>query len=515
MVGKRNMKTLIFVLITIALSQAGKTAFDKYCQTQTHSFFNRVEYKICSKSSSNYFKSVVVLEGFDIPQKKGDQWVEVGTLEKLAENLDDSRGGKIAMMTNLIKNGYTIVLVNFPDIAFKNMETNGSALSVALEDYWQRTAKSQPLQIVGISMGGILATIATMYADQGEVELQNFGERSHHNLTFKVSKVITLDTPHNGAYIPTSVQNFIHMSTYDPDIVEKSKTMKKMLSKYHDLFQGPVATSLLYHNVFDNTGAKFDHFQEYYQGVRKKAKESQTRFVGFVSGSWSGNEQGLPDDNGKPALFWKVDWKANSYLMNEIGVPTGCGFWSNETCFEGLQLNLYPQKANATKKNISTKMRLGYGDKDGGSSDIWFDFNREWDCVGWDDCHSYENASGGSMPMYQIIWSALEDWRKSNFPDRYGTRYLLNNGIHNFVPTSSAAALEIDNYLLDPRIPVQDLEAEYGNLEQHSFLDTIYHQNENLGHARIVTVQQQKWLMDELRVQTTIVPTIITPLLLN
>jgi hypothetical protein len=485
------VKTLFFTLGL--LSTASASSFINLCSKETKAMDVQnaeLEYKICTKDPQ-LKKSVVFIEGFDIGDQNG------------FANIYDQINKDQKVLETLIHDGYSIVLVNMPNSYEYNIDDNGKGLSLLLDNYWEKTPKSEPLKIIGISMGGIYATIASYYSEFEKPRFYSHkGSLIQTGVNYKSNLIMTLDSPHNGAYIPSSIQGFVYEVTTDPDIIKKTTKFKDEVAEFYKLLNGTLAKQILYHNKFSKNANKvFDSFHSKYRKIKKALKSSNKRFVGYVSGSWNGKEQGI--GYGKKVVNYEFYEKSEGCI--DKWTPGAA-----EYC--GPEIELYSQRYLPKNNHVTTKVRINWcvGWKSECYEDPDIGWNRSKDCAQFGSCYNYENAAGGYQNLYRLLHAPLIAWKN----DR-STVY--NEGKHSFVPTNSAAAIEIDDYLLAPHQSIVDLENSMGIMENFSFFDKIYHQNQNLRHAEFQTKEQFESFFIEIHNSTMkhIVPTIITPLLLN
>jgi hypothetical protein len=482
-------------------------------------------YQVCSKEASSYKKSIVFVEGFDLENTRG--------LPEIFSQIN--KGGTIS---NLIESGWSIVLVDLPNSEKYEIMGNSYVLSLAMDKYWAETAKSEPLKFVGISMGGIYSVLANHANEFEEYEFEHiYYSRNDKHLAikrpgdlsrdrqiitvpiqkgtnFKTDLITTLDSPHNGAYIPKSIQDFVYMAHEDKQVVEKTQALRNGVNDFYKTLNGRLAKQILTVNIFDPTQKMHLDFMDEYIAKRNELKNSFIRLVGLVSGSWNGKPQEV--GYGKTIIDYEYFEKKKAKIDNKFWGWVG-RVTKASTFYAGPQTKLMSQSYDPKGSNaIRAKLRIASCKAKSDCDDkSWIKFNNKKECEGpesvpMSDCQNYENRSGGTMDYYELILDNLNSW-KVDADSR------VANSNHSFVPTSSAAGILWDDEMLAPSMAITVFETNGREAENFSFFDKIYHQNQNLPHAEIKTRFQLKSLLAEIEksTQINIVPTIITPLLLN
>lgn len=123
-------------------------------------------------------KPVVFVEGFP----GGYEWMEMFPYIN-QQNL----------ACRLLEAGYDIVLVRFPYGA-ERLEANAFALIEVIKEIISLREGKEPLIVGGVSMGGLIARYALAYMERKT------------NIDHETAKFFTIDTPHEGANMPGSVQ---------------------------------------------------------------------------------------------------------------------------------------------------------------------------------------------------------------------------------------------------------------------------------------------------------------------
>lgn len=117
---------------------------------------------------------------------------------------------------NLFTQGYDLVLVRFPD-GPERLEANAYALIALIQDIIAQRDGNEPLIIGGFSMGGVIARYALAYMEH---ERRADPGKPHH----QTRKLFTVDSPHEGANIPVSVQALAQSMRGDGDEAKAMRT---------------------------------------------------------------------------------------------------------------------------------------------------------------------------------------------------------------------------------------------------------------------------------------------------
>ena len=452
---------------------------------------NRAEVLICSENLESIDKPLVLVEGYDFGEYLGSPMsFQSFTEEMNVKNLGGEFSTSLNLLDSLKELGYDVFMIDLPQHVSRDLWHTASLVQQTLAEIWNRSEKNTPMKIVGLSTGGVWATIATMWEySKGEA-----------NRNFKVSDVITSDSPHSGAYLPLAIQELV--KSVD-DLEKKSaglniheharngvkSAIQNSFSNISFAMRSISARQLVLSNIFSSNNEASNFFNSYHQLVRDNASNG-INYYGMVSGSWIGAYQGLGD---------------NTLIMTMDGHRHKNIDWSPDVD-GGFKFNLFTQPYSNSYvqiMNVEFKHRFSYESK----FNPWgkdYAYNKFQ--------HNFENMPGGNVPLYLELYKQVEKGLEDPYAD------IDENQINsNFLPVSSSAGLGIldQNHDYSNVINFADFEQINGNIDKFSFLKEIYHQEENLYHARVRNKEQQEWLLHKILGHINIVPTIITPLLLN
>ena len=470
---------------------------------------------ICSEQSSAFDKPIVVIEGYDF----GEYLDSPINHESLVKSLSSGD-----LLNNLKALGYDVFVVDLPQHVDSDLNTTGELVRQTLKQIWAKTTKTTPITLVGLSTGGVWGTIASLTEESG-----------NDTDKFQVAKVITLDSPHNGAILPQSLVDLAKrvddlrnkQPLTDYDITTKAKNsirdaVKDGFLEVRHILNSQSARELLVYNSFGSTNEHIDFYNSYHELIKNNLNTS-IYFAGMVNGSWTGQTQGLPD-NGLIMDF--NGYKKKSVLIS--GIEGGLTFKlyspayspNNETIMDVKLHHRYTSALDHddinywAQKTTTNALGFNYENGAGGKIDLYGHLLKVLE-AGEEVLRTFIEDDGYTEYQKWVIDYDLFDTIVKNFP-------VENNSGTSFISTFSSAGLGIisDDISFHPNTNYSDLENQLRDMEYYSFLDDINHQNENLTHPQPVTTEQQQWLFDKItkpqtKLRLNIVPTIITPLLLN
>ncbi len=213
-------------------------------------------YRSCRGSNRSPLgeKFVIYLEGIDIIENRGLSSIYEGMIQR----------SDMAQLQNF---GYTFLVINWKN-SRKDIKENAWHLMVFIRFLKARLAvigNRQPFVMVGESMGGLVARYALCRMEQ------NNSAQDGHNTRL----LITIDTPHQGANIPLSVQTFYRDATNSLALA-LGKVPGFLLWRYYAAANNILLDSqaakqmLIYHvdtrNLFSNP--IFPTFQEHGERIR-------------------------------------------------------------------------------------------------------------------------------------------------------------------------------------------------------------------------------------------------------
>ena len=159
---------------------------------------------------------LVVVEGFDLANDQN--WDELYTLLNRASLVERMRA-----------RGYDLVVVNFAD-ATDYIERNAFTLVTLLQHLQSTIAPTDSLTLVGASTGGVIARYALVWMES-------------HSVSHRVSKFLSMDSPHLGANVPIGIQYWLD---FFADIASEARFFVDRLNR-------PAAREVLLHHLTNPT----------------------------------------------------------------------------------------------------------------------------------------------------------------------------------------------------------------------------------------------------------------------
>jgi hypothetical protein len=317
-------------------------------------------------------------------------------------------------------NGRDVILLGFDQRQASVLHNAALAQQCIFRTIAERLG-GEPLVVGGVSMGGMVTRYAL-------ARMENDG------LDHQTSTYFSIDTPHNGAWIPLILQQlayfFESLPSGDPEAPAQA-----------ELIRSEAAQQLLWGWVPDSK----------YSGEVATASPVRTEFLAELNrvGSWPrrprllGVANGSGDGTGRPLPAGEIafDWKA---LFNA---------------------------ASATARFQAA----GAGQAIGGMN-----FLAETRACATTDVPALDGAPGGILASFGLVADAL----KVTIPEEYRASC--------FVPTVSAVALDFDPVAWDgdPALVVDDLEPDRSALDDFTC-------DANSEHGTL-TAPLTQWLLDRL-----------------
>lgn len=414
-------------------------------------------------SLSNLRKPLILVEGFDPSNDYGfDPNGEDPKTIDLYSLFDRSNTN---LSTKIHNEGYDIIILNFEN-GGDYIQKNAMLLVDLIASVNSQKPTSDPLVVVGYSMGGLVARYALTYMEK-------------NGLNHETSLYVSFDSPHKGAHVPLGLQALA--KTFDSDLA---------LGVFPDLasvlkqFNTPAAKQMLKYRITqptESTGyipVNSDHleFIEELENLNEcNGFPTTCRNIGISLGSWNGTAQrsNLNIDDDPLAK----DFQYASFPTLHINIPQGGSssdlIYQLNTCEAistlSFQISVstshsdnYPYSdersdyAELGKKGYATYLY----ENSGGPLSLFFpsgSYQRVWGYGSEDDTEQMDFAPGAFTPIYNKIVSALNtqiDCHKS-FADN-----------STFIPTVSALAYDTDDLF-------HDIEGDLDRLQKTPF-DNIY-----------------------------------------
>lgn len=226
----------------------------------------------------------IIVEGFDPTNERDYEEYQ----ELLTENGNQ-------LLDRLRSEGYDVILMNFSE-GGDPLENNADNLEVLIDRLNNdnslgslNIALETDIRVMGISMGGIISRIA----------LKNMeNDNNDHN----VGWWLTVDSPHQGAYISWGIQNFL--SKYMDKIYEL-KPKKDIKEGYNRLTSDAAQEMLICNFGKDNINngiykcdLNANVYSDFYDYLFNLGLPNELRKIAFSNGSLLGNRQRMDDGSG-------------------------------------------------------------------------------------------------------------------------------------------------------------------------------------------------------------------------
>ncbi|MFK8009499.1 MAG: T9SS type A sorting domain-containing protein [Saprospiraceae bacterium] len=272
--GNYVMLIAIFVdntptkLSTVSLRVASGDQLVQPSETISQDGIRAGIYRGCNNEGLN--KVIIYLEGIDIMD-----FIPAWNRDVAQIYNEQIKGEGFA---DLLNYGYDFVVVDWKN-SRKSMVKNADHLIKFLDYLKCEIGNDHQFIIIGESMGGTIANFALTKMEVAENEELRCETKQLHNTRL----LITLDSPHQGANIPLSLQHlykdaldgFTILSRLDPLMGVR----RKMIFKFYDLFlEGDAAKELLiYHYSTKDQLSNPSNYAEY------SAHNSRDQFLNLLS----------------------------------------------------------------------------------------------------------------------------------------------------------------------------------------------------------------------------------------
>lgn len=420
-------------------------------------------------NDKKFKKIIVVVEPFDANHNTSDEF----THDSILAILNSTQVGPM-----WLSQGYTIVIVELED-NWASLKLQAFALGELLDHLqrlhiWHNNGLIEPIKVISFSMGGIVGTIACgireYYDDPNSKYSPAAWERSYlDGWIFKVNLLLTWDTPHSGAVMPSSIFSFVYfwrlfeegnMSNQAYKALTSISASQMLIYPPFNLDHRELASSwkIFYQDLLD---VLFNH---------KWNGTKSFRFVGIVNGCW----RYIPQYEGEEHVK-TIDFK---YVW---------GLWDYVRCYS----KLYSHAPDGQwVQTFWAKFFKGWGSTPDGEMTT-----KSRKSV------NYENGPGGFRPTYKVIWDGIKEIYEKE--DGTIVRLDTTRSSHNFVPTFSAAALDIKTFGYRYFWDLLDFEQKCGSVLNYSPMDRICHQTgqgqQNQEHVKGMNTQNITWLINEVK----------------
>lgn len=395
----------------------------------------RVQAVAISPAPRPYAKPILFVEGFDMDDGADMEF----DLEEFESKMSTAKA-------TLLAQGYTVVLVDL-ETNWADLKDNAKATGRLMQLIWEDSRKAEEIQIVGLSMGGLVATLAARIK-QFETTLKSPSPADltmYNGWNFKCNLALSFDSPHKGAYVPTGLRAFLDFFHTKPGGNASDHPWRAMTSTAASQMIMVKGQSIQAWNLRTQWQSYYDEYLAWLKPRR------DVRLAGIAKGSWNGEKQYAGDPIGKLNISFHKD-------------PDYCG---------------------EAKSNIYTQGRsdreVYYG---------YFGFCTSYERVTIYDGPGYpnfENAPGGTLDG----WADLAD----KVPGKPTPAYAN----FSFVPTFSAAALDYATFSPNSKDNFAQNETTMGPMENYSGLHQIYHHNGPNEMHKDISPADLGWMLAEFR----------------
>ncbi|GEM_PF-3534037 len=385
-------------------------------------------------------KPLIFVEGFD-PNNIFDfdpQHLNSKTVTDLYGIIDQSN-----LASSLHANGYDIVILNFNN-GGDYIQRNAFLLVELINQINAQKPNTEPLVVVGYSMGGLVARYALTYMEQ-------------HGMNHKTRLYVSFDSPHKGAHVPVGLQELALGFDYPAYLL-----MFPDLAKSLNMFKAPAAKQMLKYRLtsFDQASGDIPINSDYLTFFSElnslnscSGFPQNCRNIAISLGNWNGRPQrsNLDYDNDG-----NDDFQHSAMPMVDINIPRGTGGSVS-------LLNITPCQAVATfgfEARVSRIYSDNYPYFSSRSTSFWN--LGSWFCTQY----WYVNPNNNPfLPLYSTTkaWSYYNHEAMDFAPGSYSPiggmivdglnaqincsfAYISNN---TFIPTVSALCFDTDNLFYD------------------------------------------------------------------
>lgn len=411
---------------------------------------------------------VIILEGFDIYNNSGVTGLN-RALNFGSENFIDL----------LRENGKDVILVDYEN-ARDYIQNNAFALEVLINKVNSEKTTNSPLQIYGLSMGGIIAKYALL-------------DMEKNNVPHMVSLLSTIDSPHQGANIPFSFQILLAAAT------ETSIGGRDDLLGVGEIFASNAALQLIRDHIYgENSIESSSHYNDC------------SEWNIFCEDEWITKTKFNKDDHVlRKAMVAELESMGSypqSFGLRKIALSNGAGDGMYLKNNQGRELvpgsKLYDLAGGADVIGMpiaDANMWIKTDFADGTHSKI---FSSEADAAGFDEYKTYyylksnnylDGAPGGYMPHAELFDADFSWGKKAEALYVTWGEVFANGTSHSdrfsFLPITSALDFGVSNIDVtdfDPMMPADNaFTPRFGAISQQtsfSPFDAVYYDEYNSKH---------------------------------
>lgn len=433
-------------------------------------------------------KSVIWVEGFEIITP-----ISISQNYGILNSIEPNTFGP-SLASQIHSAGYDIVILNFNN-ASDQIQRNARVLKDLIVAINAGKTNSDPLVIIGYSMGGLVARYAL-------VDMEN------QNIDHKTRLYISYDAPHKGAHVPASVQSLaltFNSTTW--------RTLFPKLATLLDRFNSPAAQQMLKYRVTSPTVSQTFPVSPSHSAFLNELNSLNTnggfprncQSVALSLGNWSGIPQRAnfdADGDGKndyqysgfPAVY--INFPQDSYSGPQsiwnLNLCQAVGAFSFQSFLSTASAVSYPYYA-------SRPNYLSLGN---------FDYVTYWyrnstgtallPAGAWSTINNYANnaeaidfAPGSLSDTYDQVVTTLNSQIDCSFA------YYKNS---TFVPTVSALAFNTNDLFYK-------IGDDVSRLAKTPFADIFASCDDNRSHSDVSTIATNprvvQWVMSKINNQAT------------
>lgn len=476
---KRKILSLLGLLLLFSSSKAQSDSDQEWANFTGHTSYNNSTpatihtylYPGINKDgieNNELIEPVIILEGFDLYNNSG-----IGGLRK-ALNF-----GSNNFIDLLRENGKDVILVDYAN-ARDYIQNNAFALESLIKTVNRDKIGNAPIQIYGLSMGGIIANYALL-------------DMENNNVPHMVDLLSTIDSPHQGANIPFSYQILLAAAA------ETSLYGKDDPAGVGQVFSSNAALQLIRDHIYgENAVQSSDHYNDC------------PNWNIFCEDEWITKTKFSKDDHilrkAMLAEIQSMGSNPSNFGLRKIALANGAGDGLYLKTSSGKELSpgskLYDLKGGIDIIGMPLAEASMWIKTDFADNSFSKVFSSEADAAGVDEYKTWyylksnnylDGAPGGYMSHSELFESDFSWSKKADKAYVTWAEAFANGTSHSdrfsFLPITSALDIQyMSNNITDynPTLKVDDFfNPMYGQLSQqsnYSPYDAVYYDEYNSKH---------------------------------